>query len=98
MPQTQISAYISRETKERLERFARAHGLKKAHLIETALQHHLEALEELPADVIIPARIVVSRETGERILRRIRKPPEPTAAMKKLFSKRLRRSRVDAGS
>jgi hypothetical protein len=83
--QTQISAMISRETKERLERYARAHGLKKGFLIESALLHHISALESLPADVIIPPRLVVSRSTGERILEKITNPPEPTAAMKELF-------------
>ena len=54
--QTQISAYVSQSTKALLERYADAHGVKKAHLVEEALLHHLQALHELPADVIIPAR------------------------------------------
>ena len=83
--QTQISAMISLETKERLERYVRAHGLKKGFLIESALLHHISALESLPADVIIPPRLVVSRSTGARILEKIANPPEPTAAMKELF-------------
>ncbi len=40
---TQISAMISSETKDRLERYARAHGLKKGFLIESALLHHISA-------------------------------------------------------
>lgn len=82
---TQISAHISKETKKRIERYARAHGLKKAYLIEHALLHHLKALEELPADVIIPARLVVSRRSFAKIADAIENPGEPTAAMKKLF-------------
>jgi len=35
---TQISANISVETKERMEQYVRAHGVKRSHLIETALQ------------------------------------------------------------
>jgi len=84
-PSTQVSAMISQETKERLERFAKAHGLKKGYLIETALLHHISALESLPADVVIPPRLVVSRRTGEALLERIGKPGKPTAAMKDLF-------------
>jgi predicted DNA-binding protein len=82
---TQVSAVISLETKERLERYARAHGLKKGFLIESALLHHLSALEYLPADVIVQSNFVVSRPTGERLLKKIAGPQEPTAAMKELF-------------
>lgn len=83
--QIQISALISEETKERLERYARAHGLKKGFLVESAVLHHIAALEALPADVIVPPRLVVSRATGERMLERIAKPGQPTAAMLDLF-------------
>ena len=85
--QTQISAFISNSTKARLEEYAEAHGLKKAHLVEEALLHHLEALRELPVDVIIPARLVVSRESGEAIAQRVEKPRRPTRAMRELFGK-----------
>jgi uncharacterized protein (DUF1778 family) len=82
---TQVSAMISQETKKRLERYARAHGLKKGFLIESAVLHHITALESLPAEVIVPPRLVVSRTSGESILERISNPQEPTAAMKELF-------------
>ena len=85
-PSTQVSAMISPETKERLERYARAHGLKKGYLIESALLHHISALESLPADVIVPPRLVVSRQTGEALLERIAKPGKPTEAMRSLFA------------
>ena len=83
---TQISAVVSEGTKSRLERLTRATGLKKAWVIETALAHYLQALDELPTDVIIPPRIVVDRKTGERILERIEKPAKPTPAMRELFA------------
>ena len=57
---TQISAPISKETKDLLERQAKATGVKKGHLIESALRYHLRALQELPADVLVPARIVLT--------------------------------------
>jgi len=85
--QSQISAYISEATKERLERYVESHGVKKGHLVETALLHHLQALHELPADVIIPPRVIVSERSAARILDRVRHPREPTPAMKKLFAK-----------
>ena len=83
--QTQVSAFISDSTKDALERYAEAHGLKKAYLIEEALLHHLQALRERP--VIIPARLVVSRDNGQAILDRVEKPRRPTKAMRELFGK-----------
>ena len=56
--------------------------------MEEALLHHLQALRELPQDIIIPTRIVVSRESGERIAKRLRKPEPPTEAMRRLFGKK----------
>jgi len=56
---TQISAPISQETKDLLEKHVKATGIKKGHLIESALRYHLRALQELPADVLIPARLVL---------------------------------------
>ena len=67
--QTQVSAFISDSTKDALEQYAEAHGLKKAFLIEEALLHHLQALRELPLDVIIPVRLVVSRDSGEALVK-----------------------------
>lgn len=85
--QTQISAFISDSTKETLEKYADAHGLKKAHLIEEALLHHFQALREIPFDVIIPPRLIVSRDSGQAILERVQKPARPTRAMRELFRK-----------
>ena len=85
--ETQISAVISGSTKEMVERYTQARGVKKGHLIEEALLHHLQALRELPADIIIPPRIVVDEKTAKRLQERVDKPSEPTEAMKELFSK-----------
>ena len=54
-------------------------------MIEEALLHHLQALKELPADIVIPPRLIVSRTSGERVLERIEKPERPTQAMHELF-------------
>ncbi len=82
---SQVSAVIADTTRERLERFARQHGVKKSHLIETAILHHLAALEELPADVVVPPVLVLSREAGADLIRRIELPEPPTPALKTLF-------------
>jgi hypothetical protein len=64
---TQISAYISDSTREEVERYVEAHGLKKGSLVEEALLHHLQALRELPQDIVIPPRIRVSRRSFQRV-------------------------------
>jgi hypothetical protein len=57
---TQVSAYISEETKAQVEAYVKSHGVKKGYLIEEALQHHLQALREIPEDLIIPSRLVLT--------------------------------------
>ncbi len=88
LPTIQVSAHISEETKARLERFVRRTGQTRARLIEDALLQHLQALEELPADAIVPARVVLSTESAERVRDMIARPPEPTEDMKRLFDDR----------
>jgi hypothetical protein len=81
---TQISAQISPSTRRLMERHVRRTGVKKGHLVEQALLHHLQALEELPAEYIIHPRIVVSQKTGEDLLKRA-DVAEPTPALRKLM-------------
>jgi hypothetical protein len=81
----QISAFISAATKELLQKHTRATGLKKGHVVEMALLHHLQALQEIPADVIIPPRVVVSAKEGRKLLRRLQKPGRPTRSMRELM-------------
>jgi hypothetical protein len=80
---TQISAPISAATRELMEKHVRQTGVKKGHLVEQALLHHLQAIEELPAEYIIHPRIVVSRKTGEEMLRH-GELAQPTAALREL--------------
>lgn len=83
---TQISANISPETRDRLERYVRARGLKKGFVIEQALLHHLQALSELPEDALVPPRLVVTAESGERLLERLATREGPNRAMRELFA------------
>jgi uncharacterized protein (DUF1778 family) len=84
----QISAYIADTTKERLDRHARAHGVAKGHLIEQALLHHMQALDELPADAVVAPRMVLDAESAARVQALLADPPAPTPAMRKLFDDR----------
>ena len=81
---TQISAVVSRTTKELLEQYVRATGVKKGHLIEQALRHHLQALNEVPADVIVHPKLVVTRKSGERVLKEMERG-KPTRALRDLM-------------
>jgi len=82
--ETQISALVSRTTKDLLDRHVRATGVKKGHLVEQALRHHLQALQELPADIIVHPKLVVNRKSGEAILKQI-ESGKPTAALRDLM-------------
>ena len=79
--ETQVSAYISEETKAELDDFVKRHGIKKAHLIEQALLHHLQALREIPEDLVIPTRLVLSRESIVGVVEQLDREPEPTEAL-----------------
>ncbi len=82
---TQVSAFISEETKAQVEAYVKRHGVKKAYLIEEALQHHLQALREIPEDVVIPSRLVLTSEAMAQIAERIAREDQPTEALKALF-------------
>lgn len=77
----QISAPVSRATKELLERQVKATGVKKGHLIESALRFHLRALYELPADVIVPPRLVLTGKSFAAAAARLEKPGRPPRAL-----------------
>ena len=81
----QISLPITNETRDLLERQAKATGVKKGYLIETALRYHLRALQELPVDALVPARIVLTRRSFEQVARRLRSPGKPTKALRDLM-------------
>ena len=82
---TQISATISPETRDRLERYVRARGIKKGFVIEQALLHPLRAVSELPDDAMIPPRLIVGGQTGDRLLERLATHEPPNQAMQALF-------------
>ncbi|MFZ1888966.1 MAG: hypothetical protein WAU33_13100 [Candidatus Binataceae bacterium] len=81
----QISAKISAGTGLLLERYSRAHGVKKQFLIENAVLHHIQALEELPAGVIIPPRLVVSVASGRKLAALLSKRRKPTRKLVELM-------------
>ena len=85
MSVTQISAYISDETKSLVEAYSKKSGVKKGFLIEDALLHHLQALKEFPLDVIIPAKITLTDDSMKQLVDIINNPPSPTENLKQLM-------------
>jgi hypothetical protein len=82
--ETQISALISQTTRARLEKHVRATGLKKGYLVEQALLHHLQALDEVPSEYVVHPRLVVTRQSGEQVLKELQ-AGKPTSALRKLM-------------
>lgn len=86
MADTQISAYISEATKEQVERYVEAHGVKKGYLLEEALLHHLQALRELPADIVVPPRLTLTAESYSAVAGLVEKPRRRTKALRDLMA------------
>ncbi len=85
MAETQISAYISDEAKAALETYVKLRGVKKAYVIEEALLHHLQALREIPEDIVIPASLVLSEKSMQEVADRLSADEEPSSDLKALF-------------
>jgi hypothetical protein len=86
MSETQISAYISETTKQQVERYAEAHGVKKGFLVEEALLHHLQALRELPQDIVVPPRLTVTSTSFAKVVALVKKPRLPTKSLRDLMN------------
>ena len=85
MSATHISATISSDTKSLVENYSKKSGVKKGFLIEEALLHHLQALKELPADIIIPAKIILTEKSMSQIINLVANPQQPTPALTELM-------------
>lgn len=86
MAETQISAYISQATKREVERYAEAHGVKNGYLVEEALLHHLQALRELPADIVIPPRLTLASQSLGAVAKLVKTPRRRTKALRELMA------------
>jgi dihydrofolate reductase len=82
---TRISAVISQETQAQVAACAKHLGIRKAALIEQALQYHLQALREIPSEVMIPSRLVLDRASFEQVADRLARDEPPTDALRTLM-------------
>ena len=83
--QTQISAFIARETKDQLDEYVRATGAKKSRVIEEALELFLAAQSGIPVEYIVPKTIVLTAESFDALVDSIENPGEPTSALRALM-------------
>ena len=72
-----LSATVSHETKTLVENYSHKSGIKKSYLIEDALLHHLQALKELPQDLIIPIRIEITEGSMQQLQAHLDAEPTP---------------------
>jgi len=54
-------------------------------VIEQARLQHLQAMDEIPEEVVIPPRLAVTSASGERLLERLESQENPNPAMRELF-------------
>ncbi len=81
----QISAYISDETKENLERYSAVYGVKKGYLVENAINHYLQVLYEIPEEFMISANISIDKASYEKVIDLVNNPPKPSVALAELM-------------
>jgi len=86
METSQISAHISKETKSQLDSYVTRHGVKKGFLVEEALLHHLQALREIPEDLVIPSKVILSKDSFEKVLEQIDSKEPPTSELVELMN------------
>lgn len=83
-----ISVQVSETTRRQLDDLSAGSGVAKSKFVEAALWHHFQALRELlPAEMVIPARIVLDRRSGERVAKRLARRPSPKKGLIELMSR-----------
>lgn len=79
---TQISAYISDSTKQLVDAYVSRRGIKKGFLLEEALLHYLQALNTIPEDLIVPARLKLTESSVNQLVDTLASDLEPNQALK----------------
>lgn len=82
---SQISAVVSDETIEMLEKIVKKRGLKKAYVIEAAILHHLAALQDIPEDIIVSPMVTLSSKGWSTVVDAMNSEATPTEALRRLM-------------
>ena len=82
----QVNVSISEFTMELMDKYIRETGVTRRYIIEQAVMHHLQALDQLPVEYIVPPRLVVSRKSGDDMLQDA-ESPQPAAALRDLVNR-----------
>ena len=69
-----------------VRRLKQLNGKLSVDVIEKALLNYLHALRELPSDIIIPSRLVLTEESARVVVDALITPQSPTPAMTALMS------------
>jgi hypothetical protein len=85
MGQARISARLSGEAKAALEAYVKQHGIKKGRVIEEGLPHHLQALREIPEDIVVPARLALSERSMQEVAGCLSADEESSGELRVLF-------------
>ena len=83
MPTTQFSAHISTTAKHRLDELARVTGRSRREIIEDAILHEAAALDAIPEDFILSARVVLRPESARLVLELMDKPRKAPSPLRR---------------
>jgi uncharacterized protein (DUF1778 family) len=82
----QISAHVSQGVKTKLDKLSKVRGLRKAFILEQALVYHFRAMEEMPEEAFLPARIILPQKSFGDITESLKNPPPATKKMQELMN------------
>lgn len=80
---SQITATISKTTKDALDKFTNERGLKKNHVVDQALLFYIQSRQSLPEEAFIPQRIELNTDGLNDLIRHI--DDAPTDALVELM-------------
>lgn len=96
--QVQISAFIAEETKAALDEYVAATGLKKNRVIEEAIERHLDAVHQIPADMIIETNLTTTAEGWAMVWEMVENDREPSPELIEMWERHFEFIRTDGRS
>lgn len=96
--QVQISAFIAEETKAALDDYVARTGLKKNRVIQEAVERHLGAVQQIPADMIIETNLTTTPEGWAMVWDMMRTDREPSPELVEAWERHFEFIRTDGRS